>query len=69
MVAESYSNRVLDKAELFAKVPDNLTMEEAATMPTTYLTVIFALRHARRLNKGDVSISTRTGVEKSANML
>ncbi|EUC40640.1 hypothetical protein COCMIDRAFT_9515 [Bipolaris oryzae ATCC 44560] len=68
MVPQSYSNRVLNKAVLFAKVPDNLTMVEAATMPTTYLTVIFALRHARRLNKGDTILihSAAGGVGISA---
>jgi NADPH:quinone reductase-like Zn-dependent oxidoreductase len=56
MISYSYANRVIGSAKLFAKIPDNLSMEDAATMPCTYLTVLFALRHARQLQKDDVSV-------------
>lgn len=69
MIPNSFTNRVIGSAQLFAKVPDHLSMEEAATMPTTYLTVIFALRHARRLQKEDVSVFARAEMEECANTL
>ncbi|KAF2875795.1 polyketide synthase [Massariosphaeria phaeospora] len=53
MVPYCFSDRVLVSQQLVAKIPDNITAEEAATMPITYVTVIYGLRHLRRLEKGD----------------
>ena len=51
---ESYcfSNRVITNHELLAKIPDSLSLEGAATFPTVFTTVIYALLHLRRLEKG-----------------
>ena len=51
---ESYcfSNKVITNHELLAHIPKNLSMEGAATMPTVFTTVIYALLHLRRLMKG-----------------
>ena len=51
---ESYcfSNKVITNQELLAHVPKKLSMEGAATMPTVFTTVIYALLHLRRLMKG-----------------
>jgi NADPH:quinone reductase-like Zn-dependent oxidoreductase len=58
MVPYCFSNRVITTAELVAKVPDGLALEEAATMPITFLTVIYALLHLRRLQEDEVSSMT-----------
>lgn len=55
MVPYCFSNRVITTAELLAKIPDGLSLEEAATMPITFITVIYGLLHLRHLEKGDVS--------------
>lgn len=51
---ESYcfSNKVITNQELLAKIPEKLSMEGAATMPTVFTTVIYALMHLRPLKKG-----------------
>ena len=50
---ESYcfSNKVITSQELLAHIPDQLSMEGAATMPTVFTTVIYALLHLRPLKK------------------
>ena len=55
MVAHCFSNRVNTPSELVAKIPDGLSSEGAATMPITFLTVIYALLHVRHLQKDEVS--------------
>ena len=54
MVDYCFSNRVNAPSELVAKIPDTLSLEEAATMPVTFLTVIYALLHVRHLRKDEV---------------
>ena len=54
MVDYSFSNRVNAPSELVAKIPDTLSLEEAATMPVAFLTVIYALLHVRHLRKDEV---------------
>ncbi|KAK5997938.1 Highly reducing polyketide synthase lcsB [Cladobotryum mycophilum] len=54
-VVESYcfSNQIITHQDLMAKIPDGLSMEGAATMSTVFTTVIYALCHLRRLQKGE----------------
>ena len=46
-----FSNKVITSQDLLAKLPEGLSLEEAATMPTVFTTVIHALLHLRRLEK------------------
>ena len=59
MLPYCFSNRVIT-SELVAKIPDRLNLEEAATMPITFVTVIYALIHSRRLQKDEVGSVTDT---------
>ena len=47
-----FSNKVITNQELLAQIPEKLSMEGAATMPTVFTTVIYALLHLRPLTKG-----------------
>lgn len=54
MVPYCFSNRVITTSELVAKMPDGLSLEQAATMPIAFITVIYALIHLRHLQKDEV---------------
>jgi acyl transferase domain-containing protein/NADPH:quinone reductase-like Zn-dependent oxidoreductase len=47
-----FSNKVITTQDLVAKIPDSMSMEGAGTMGTVFTTAIYALRHMRRLSKG-----------------
>ncbi|KAL8836758.1 MAG: hypothetical protein Q9170_002787 [Blastenia crenularia] len=49
-----FSTRIAIAAELCSKIPDDLSFEEAATMPCVYSTVIHALLTLGRLEKGQI---------------
>ncbi|KAF3063606.1 Lovastatin diketide synthase LovF [Daldinia childiae] len=51
-----FKTQVKTPASLVAKIPDNLTFEEAASMPICYTTVIESLLKIGRLEKGQASI-------------
>ena len=51
-----FSTRMHISAKLCAKIPDSLSNEEAATMPTVYSTVIHSLINLGSLQRGQVSI-------------
>jgi NADPH:quinone reductase-like Zn-dependent oxidoreductase len=48
------STRYVTSAKLCAKLSENLSFEEAATMPCVYSTVIYALMTVGKLEKGQV---------------
>ena len=50
-----FSTRMNVSSLLCAKVPDNISDEEAATMPTVYSTVIHSLMNLGNLRKDQVS--------------
>ena len=56
MAPHCFSNRVITSSELVAKIPDGSSLEEAATMPITFVTVIYALIHLRHLQKDEVGL-------------
>lgn len=49
----SMSTHVTVRQEFVVPKPDNLTFEQAATIPAVYMTVHWALRHVARLQPGD----------------
>lgn len=49
-----FSTRLVTSAKLCAKMPDNLSFEEAATMPCVYSTAIYSLLTVGRLEPGQV---------------
>lgn len=51
----SYATTLVTNSQLVAKMPDNLSFEDGATMPCVYSTVIHSLLHLGRLSKHDVS--------------
>ncbi|KAL9623833.1 MAG: hypothetical protein Q9160_001824 [Pyrenula sp. 1 TL-2023] len=52
-----FSTRIAVAAKLCAKIPDNLSFEEAATIPCVYSTVIYSLMTIGRLEAGQVGQS------------
>lgn len=50
-----FSTRIAISAKLCAKIPGDLSFEEAATLPCVYSTVIHSLLTIGRLEKGQVS--------------
>ena len=55
MVPYCFSNRVITWSKLVAKIPDSLSLDDAATMPITFITVIHAIINLRQLQKEDAS--------------
>ena len=49
----SFSNRVFTKANAIALIPDNISYAAAATIPSTFFTVYYALHHQARLQPGE----------------
>ncbi len=49
----SFSNRVLSKANTLALIPGKLSPAAAATIPSTFFTVYYALHHQARLQTGE----------------
>ncbi len=49
----SFSNRVLTKANAIAAIPNAIGYAAAATIPSTFFTVYYALHHQARLQKGE----------------
>ncbi len=49
----SFSSYVLTWADLIIKKPANISHEEAATIPITFLTAHYALNHLAKIKKGD----------------
>ncbi len=53
-----FSTHPLLRSALCVKIPDDLSFEAAATMPSVYVSALQALVHVGRLRRGDVSIPT-----------
>jgi NADPH:quinone reductase-like Zn-dependent oxidoreductase len=53
----SFSTRLITSSKLCAKMADDLSFEDAATMPCVYATVIYSLIDMARLEKAQVSAS------------
>ncbi|MGZ8190185.1 MAG: SDR family NAD(P)-dependent oxidoreductase [Methylococcaceae bacterium] len=49
----SFSNRVLTKANALAAIPDKIGYAAAATIPSTFFTVYYALHYQARLQPGE----------------
>lgn len=49
----SFAHYVITWADLVVKKPKNLTFEEAATIPITFLTAHYALNHLAKIKPGD----------------
>lgn len=49
----SFSNRVLTKANAIAVIPNAISYAAAATIPSTFFTVYYALHYQARLQKGE----------------
>lgn len=49
----SLSNRVITQANAISHMPSNITFEAAATIPSTFLTVYYALYHLAQLQPGE----------------
>ncbi|MVW79802.1 type I polyketide synthase [Bordetella sp. 02P26C-1] len=49
----SFSNRVLTKASAIAPIPEGISFEAAATIPSTFFTVYYALHHLAQLEEGE----------------
>lgn len=49
----SFANRVVTKAEAISRIPPGISFEAAATIPSVFLTVYYALHHLARLQEGE----------------
>lgn len=49
----SFSNRILTKPEAISHIPPSISFEAAATIPSTFFTAYYALRHLARLSEGE----------------
>ena len=49
----SFANRLVTNANAVAKIPDGMSFEAAATIPSTFFTVYYALHHLARLEPGE----------------
>ena len=54
-----FSTRLVTSSRLCVKMPDDLSFEEAATMPCVYSTAIFSLLTLGRLQKDQVCLPNR----------
>ncbi|RQH10157.1 type I polyketide synthase [Paraburkholderia dinghuensis] len=49
----SFATRVITRATAIARKPDDMSFEEAATIPTTFFTAYYALSELARLRRGE----------------
>jgi len=49
----SFSNRVFTKASAISHIPEGISFEAAATIPSTFFTVYYALHHLAQLEEGE----------------
>lgn len=49
----SFGNRVLTRADAIARIPDGMSFEAAATIPSTFFTIYYAMHHLARLEEGE----------------
>lgn len=55
----SYRTTYNTTSALCTKIPDNLSFEDAATMPCVYTTVIYSLMDLARIERGQVRNHTK----------
>lgn len=56
MRSGTYVNRVQCPADRVHVIPDNMSFEDASTIPLVYLTAIYALYHLGNLREGQVRL-------------
>lgn len=62
MIAGNMGNYLRSPASLIAPIPEDMSFEDAASMPVAYMTAIYALQHLARLRAGEsVLIQSATG--------
>jgi NADPH:quinone reductase-like Zn-dependent oxidoreductase len=62
MIAGNMGNYLRSPASLVAPIPEDLSFEDAASMPVVYMTAIYAFQHLARLRAGEsVLIQSATG--------
>lgn len=49
----SFANRLVTNANAVARIPDDMSFEAAATIPSTFFTVFYALHYLARLEPGE----------------
>ncbi|QKZ06101.1 type I polyketide synthase [Pseudomonas eucalypticola] len=49
----SFANRLVTQANAVARIPEGMSFEAAATIPSTFFTVFYALQHLARLEPGE----------------
>ncbi|SEM99126.1 Acyl transferase domain-containing protein [Pseudomonas sp. ok272] len=49
----SFANRLVTNANAVAKIPEGMSFEAAATIPSTFFTVYYALHHLARVEPGE----------------
>jgi phthiocerol/phenolphthiocerol synthesis type-I polyketide synthase C len=49
----SFANRLVTQANAVAKIPQGMSFEAAATIPSTFFTVFYALHHLARMEPGE----------------
>jgi len=49
----SFGNKVITKANAIASIPNGISFEAAATIPSTFFTVYYSLHHLARLQPGE----------------
>ncbi|WP_129971919.1 type I polyketide synthase [Pseudomonas sp. SWI36] len=49
----SFANRLVTNANAVARIPEGMSFEAAATIPSTFFTVYYALHHLARLEPGE----------------
>lgn len=49
----SFANRLVTQADAVARIPGDMSFEAAATIPSTFFTVYYALHHLARLEPGE----------------
>ena len=61
LAANTFSSHVTTDARFVVRIPDNLSPAEAVTIPVTFLTSDYALRHCAALKKGSAGTDSRSG--------
>ncbi|TGV08727.1 SDR family NAD(P)-dependent oxidoreductase [Alcaligenaceae bacterium 429] len=51
--SHSFGTHTISASSALAHIPDNISYEAAATIPSTFFTVYYALQHLARLEKGE----------------
>lgn len=63
--AGSYANRVRTEAGRCHRIPDSMSFEEAATIPSVYLCSLYGLYHLANIQEGQVSHAARVSIPRT----